>query len=259
MGSPVALLRACYERLHGVHGEALRSFAKPHQKAWIWLKRSVDAVLDGRSESAAAQRHPIILVFDVVAGAFTKHMATAAAAASGEQHELEGGHCRRGSIIIRSEHPCVLGSGVLGAAPRVHTQRVCARVPPFRALVPPRRCPLRYEPAVRLPRRRFRAVHQRHARALPPARASPSTRMPLGVAHRPPAAPLAAAPPSPPPSSSPPPSPPPFSPPTPSPPTPSQPPSSPSLSPLPLPPSTFSYPIGRSCTSTVIRPFSLYG
>ena len=32
--------------------------------------------------------------------------------------------------------PCVLGSGVLVAAPRALTQRVCARVPPFRALVP---------------------------------------------------------------------------------------------------------------------------
>jgi hypothetical protein len=58
MGSPVALLRACYERLHGVHGEALRSFAKPHQKAWSNFKRSVDAVLDGKSASAAAQRQP---------------------------------------------------------------------------------------------------------------------------------------------------------------------------------------------------------
>ena len=93
----------------------------------------------------------------------------------------------------RSRSQMLLGSGVLGAAPRVHTQRVCARVPPFRALVPPRRCALRYEPAARLPRRRLRAVHQRHARALPRARASPSTRTPPGVAHRPPAAPLVAA------------------------------------------------------------------
>jgi len=99
-----------------------------------------------------------------------------------------------------------VGGGSEVAAPRAHTQRVCARVPPFRALVPQRRCPIRYEPAVRRPRRRLRAVHQRHARALPRARASPSTRTPPGVAHRPP-----------PPPSPPPPSPPPFSPPTPSP------------------------------------------
>eukprot|EP00900_Chrysochromulina_parva_P012347 jgi/Chrpa1/21112/Chrysochromulina_OHIO_Genome00023794-RA len=79
MGSPVALLRACYERLHGVHGEALRSFAKPHQKAWIWLKRSVDAVLDGKSASAAARRQQIVLVFDFDAGKFTKRIANAAA------------------------------------------------------------------------------------------------------------------------------------------------------------------------------------
>ena len=89
MGSPVALLRACYERLHGVHGEALRSFAKPHQKAWIWLKRSVDAVLDGKSASAAAQRQQIVIVFDFDAGKFTKRIANAAAAARGEQPEQQ--------------------------------------------------------------------------------------------------------------------------------------------------------------------------
>jgi hypothetical protein len=124
--SPVALLRACYARLHGADpATCSHAFSEPHRLAWSNFKRSVDAVLDGKSASAAAQRHPIILVFDVVAGAFTKHMATAAAAASGQQHELEGGHCRRGSSSIRSEHPSLLGSGVLGAAPRVHTQRVC--------------------------------------------------------------------------------------------------------------------------------------
>ena len=90
--------------------------------AWFNFKRSVEAVVDGRSVSAAAQRRPIVLVFDFVAGAFTKRMATAAAVASGEQHELKGGHRRRGSSSIRTEHPCVLGSGcpqVRGSA-RMH-------------------------------------------------------------------------------------------------------------------------------------------
>ena len=72
--SPVALLRACYARLHGVDpATCSHAFEELHRLAWSNFKRSVDAVL---------------------------------------------------------------GSGVLGAAPRAHTQRVCARVPPFRALVP---------------------------------------------------------------------------------------------------------------------------
>ena len=59
MKSPVALLRACYARLHGVDpATCSHAFSEPHQKAWFNLKRSVDAVLDGKSASAAAQRQP---------------------------------------------------------------------------------------------------------------------------------------------------------------------------------------------------------
>jgi hypothetical protein len=83
---------------------------------------------------------------------------------------------RRARRRLRARLCCCLGC--LGSS-RAHTQRVCARVPLFRALVPPRRCPHRYEPAVRLPRRHFRAIQQRHARALPrePSRASPPPRV----------------------------------------------------------------------------------
>jgi hypothetical protein len=122
---------------------------------------------------------------------------------------------------------------------RAHTQRVCVRVPPFRALVPlagalfDMSLPFDYRVAA------FEQfTNGTREPSLPRARASPSTRTPPGVAHRPPEPPSPPHP-SPPPSSSPPPSPPPFSQPTPSPPTPSPPPSSPSLSPpslLPLPP-----------------------
>jgi|LauGreStaDraftv2_3_1035109.scaffolds.fasta_scaffold66026_1 hypothetical protein len=95
--------------------------------AWTWLHtrkalptvRSVRAVLDGRRTSAAAQRHPIDLDFDIVEGASTKQMATAAAAACGVQHaswKMATG--RRGSSRTRTEHLC----GVLGAAPRAYTQ-----------------------------------------------------------------------------------------------------------------------------------------
>ena len=57
-----------------------------HQIAWFNLKRSVEDLLDGKSATAAAQRTQVVLVFDFVAGAFTKRIATAAAATSGEQH-----------------------------------------------------------------------------------------------------------------------------------------------------------------------------
>ena len=40
--------------------------------------------LDGRSAAAAAQRQRIVIVFDFVAGAFVKRLATAAAAARGD-------------------------------------------------------------------------------------------------------------------------------------------------------------------------------
>ena len=78
--SPVALLRACYARLHGVDpATCSHAFSEPDQKAWFNLKRSVDAVLDGKSASAAAQRQQIVLVFDFDAGKFTKRIANAAA------------------------------------------------------------------------------------------------------------------------------------------------------------------------------------
>ena len=57
--------------------------------AWKNFKRSVDAVLDGKSASAAAQRQRIMIVFDFVGGAFVKRLATAAAAARGEQPEQQ--------------------------------------------------------------------------------------------------------------------------------------------------------------------------
>ena len=84
--SLVALLRACYARLHGVDpATCSQPFPKTHQISWKNFKRSVDDVLDGKSAAAAAQRTQVVLVFDFVAGAFTKRMATAAAATSGEQ------------------------------------------------------------------------------------------------------------------------------------------------------------------------------
>lgn len=69
---------------------------------------------------------------------------------------------RRARRRLRARLCCCLGC--VGSS-RAHTQRVCARVPLFRALVPPRRCPHRYEPAVRLPRRHFRAIQQQIGRA----------------------------------------------------------------------------------------------
>jgi len=144
MKSPVALLRACYARLHGVD---------PATCSHAFSEQGFDQ--------------------------------------QGSESVVQPQALRR----CRARWQERVGSGSEAAAPRAHTQRVCARVPPFRALVPQRRCPIRYEPAVRRPRRRLRAVHQRHARALPRARASPSTRTPPGVAHRPPP------PPSPPPPS----------------------------------------------------------
>ena len=57
--------------------------------AWSNFKRSVEAVLDGKSAAAAAQRQQIVLVFDFDAGKFTKRIANAAAAASGEQPEQQ--------------------------------------------------------------------------------------------------------------------------------------------------------------------------
>ena len=85
--SPLALLRACYARLNGVNPATVsQAFPKTHQIAWFYLKRSVEDLLDGKSSTAAAQRTQVVLVFDFVAGAFTKRMATAAAATSGEQH-----------------------------------------------------------------------------------------------------------------------------------------------------------------------------
>jgi hypothetical protein len=81
--SPIALLRACYARLNGVNPATV---SQAHQIAWFNLKRSVEDLLDGKSATAAAQRTQVVLVFDFVAGAFTKRMATAAAATSGEQH-----------------------------------------------------------------------------------------------------------------------------------------------------------------------------
>ena len=90
MKSPVALLRACYARLHGVDpATCSHAFSEPHQMAWKNFKRSVDAVLDGKSASAAAQRQQIVIVFDFDAGKFTKRIANAAAAASGEQPEQQ--------------------------------------------------------------------------------------------------------------------------------------------------------------------------
>ena len=88
--SHVALLRACYARLHGVDpATCSQPFPKTHQRAWFTFKRSVDDVLDGKSASAAAQRQLIMIVFDFVAGAFVKRLATAAAAARGEQPEQQ--------------------------------------------------------------------------------------------------------------------------------------------------------------------------
>ena len=90
MKSLVALLRACYARLHGVDpATCSQTFPKTHRLAWFHLKRSVDAELDGRSAAAAAQRKRIVIVFDFVAGAFVKRLATAAAAARGEQPEQQ--------------------------------------------------------------------------------------------------------------------------------------------------------------------------
>ena len=57
------------------------------QKAWFNLKRSVDAVLDGKSASAAAQRQQTVLVFDFVAGKFTKRIANASRRAVAEPLE----------------------------------------------------------------------------------------------------------------------------------------------------------------------------
>ena len=90
MKSPVALLRACYARLHGADpATCSHAFSEPHRLAWKNFKRSVEAELDGKSASAAAQRQRIMIVFDFGGGAFVKRLATAAAAARGEQPEQQ--------------------------------------------------------------------------------------------------------------------------------------------------------------------------
>jgi hypothetical protein len=88
MKSPVALLRACYARLHGVDpATCSHAFSEPHRLAWKNFKRSVDAVLDGKSASAAAQRQQIVIVFDFDAGKFTKRIANASRRAVAEPLE----------------------------------------------------------------------------------------------------------------------------------------------------------------------------
>ena len=72
MNSPVALLRACYDRLHAFSGEvSSRSFSKAQQKSWFNFLRSVTTVLNCRNSAAADRRRSTNISFDFVAGIFS--------------------------------------------------------------------------------------------------------------------------------------------------------------------------------------------